>query len=339
MRLTDHRGRRRDRANGRRPAHRRQHLRVAVLPASARARRRHRLPLDDQVLERAQRHDRRLRRRARRRSRRASCSSSTTRPAPWPARSTPGSPSAAPRRCTSACDSTTPTAVEIAKWLVEQVGSENVSTTSGFRRHPQHELAKRQMSGFGGMISIELGTRERAAHVLGRVKVFSLAESLGGVESLISQPAWMTHASVPPEMRAKLGITEGLVRLSCGVEDVEDLLADLEPAFEEMPRAKGAQVARAGRGRLTRDTCAPLVRRRALVLSARPPSPSPLAPHLPCLASSSRRSPRAPGSIPPIAPRSTRSAPFPASTKSCARSPASSASAAFASSSSATRCR
>jgi cystathionine beta-lyase/cystathionine gamma-synthase len=96
------------------------------------------------------------------------------------------------------------------------------------------------MSGFGGMISIELDTRERAAHLLGRTKVFSLAESLGGVESLISHPASMTHASVPPEMRAKLGITDGLVRLSCGVEDVEDLLADLERGFDHMPRAKAA---------------------------------------------------------------------------------------------------
>jgi cystathionine beta-lyase/cystathionine gamma-synthase len=96
------------------------------------------------------------------------------------------------------------------------------------------------MTGFGGMISIELDTRERAAHILGRVKVFSLAESLGGVESLISHPASMTHASVPPEMRAKLGITEGLVRLSCGVEDVEDLLADLERGFDDMPRARAS---------------------------------------------------------------------------------------------------
>ena len=72
------------------------------------------------------------------------------------------------------------------------------------------------------------------------MKIFSLAESLGGVESLISHPASMTHASVPPEMRTKLGITDGLVRLSCGVEEVEDLLADLERGFEDMPSAKGA---------------------------------------------------------------------------------------------------
>jgi cystathionine beta-lyase/cystathionine gamma-synthase len=125
----------------------------------------------------------------------------------------------------------------ISGWLVERLGSERVYY-AGLPSHPQYELAKRQMTGFGGMISIELGTRERAAHLLGRVKVFSLAESLGGVESLISHPASMTHASVPPEMRARLGITEGLVRLSCGVEEVEDLLADLEHGFEAMPRAK-----------------------------------------------------------------------------------------------------
>jgi cystathionine beta-lyase/cystathionine gamma-synthase len=125
----------------------------------------------------------------------------------------------------------------IAEWLTEQVGPERVYY-AGLSTHPQYELAKRQMTGFGGMISIELGTRERAAHLLGRVKVFSLAESLGGVESLISHPASMTHASVPPEMRVRLGITEGLVRLSCGVEEVEDLLADLEAGFEDMPQEK-----------------------------------------------------------------------------------------------------
>ena len=87
------------------------------------------------------------------------------------------------------------------------------------------------MSGFGGMISVELGTKERAAEVLGRCRLFSLAESLGGVESLISHPASMTHASVPLDHRTQLGISEGLIRLSCGVEDVGDLLADLEHAF------------------------------------------------------------------------------------------------------------
>ena len=127
----------------------------------------------------------------------------------------------------------------IAAWLAEQLGSERVYY-AGLPSHPQHELAKRQMSGFGGMISIELDNRERAAYLLSRVKVFSLAESLGGVESLISHPASMTHASVPPDMRAKLGITDGLVRLSCGVEEVEDLLADLERGFEDIPSSKAS---------------------------------------------------------------------------------------------------
>jgi cystathionine beta-lyase/cystathionine gamma-synthase len=81
------------------------------------------------------------------------------------------------------------------------------------------------------MISVEMGSKERAARVLDRVKVFSLAESLGGVESLISHPASMTHASVPAERRAALGISDGLIRLSCGVEDVTDLLSDLDQAF------------------------------------------------------------------------------------------------------------
>ncbi|MFL5618414.1 MAG: trans-sulfuration enzyme family protein [Gemmatimonadaceae bacterium] len=118
----------------------------------------------------------------------------------------------------------------IAAWLAERLGEERV-IYPGLLSHPQHELAKAQMSGFGGMISVELDTKERAAEVLGRCRLFSLAESLGGVESLISHPASMTHASVPLERRAELGITEGLIRLSCGVEDVGDLLADLEHAF------------------------------------------------------------------------------------------------------------
>jgi cystathionine beta-lyase/cystathionine gamma-synthase len=124
----------------------------------------------------------------------------------------------------------------IAKALVERLGAESVMYV-GLPSHPQHELAKRQMAGFGGMISIELQSRERANHVLKRVRVFSLAESLGGVESLISHPATMTHASVPPEERVKLGITDGLVRLSCGVEDADDLLADLDQAFKGIPES------------------------------------------------------------------------------------------------------
>jgi cystathionine beta-lyase/cystathionine gamma-synthase len=118
----------------------------------------------------------------------------------------------------------------IAAWLVDRVGEEHV-IYPGLDSFPQHELACRQMRGFGGMISVDLGSRERAAQVLERTRIFSLAESLGGVESLISHPASMTHASVPPERRAALGITEGMVRLSCGVEDVGDLIADLDHAF------------------------------------------------------------------------------------------------------------
>jgi len=118
----------------------------------------------------------------------------------------------------------------IAQWLVERMGEENI-IYPGLESHPQHDLARRQMRGFGGMISVEMGTKERAAAVLEKFRVFSLAESLGGVESLISHPASMTHASVPLERRRELGITEGLIRLSCGVEDVEDLLEDLEQAF------------------------------------------------------------------------------------------------------------
>ena len=118
----------------------------------------------------------------------------------------------------------------IAACLAEMVGEERV-IYPGLPSHPQHELACRQMKGFGGMISVEMGSKARAAEVLGKVRVFALAESLGGVESLISHPASMTHASVPPEHRAALGITEGLVRLSCGVEDVDDLIEDVERAF------------------------------------------------------------------------------------------------------------
>ncbi|HEX5438633.1 MAG TPA: PLP-dependent aspartate aminotransferase family protein [Gemmatimonadaceae bacterium] len=120
---------------------------------------------------------------------------------------------------------------QVAQWLSQRVGAEHV-IYPGLESHPQHALACTQMHGFGGMITVDLGTKERAAHVLGRTRIFSLAESLGGVESLISHPASMTHASVPPERRAQLGITDGLVRLSCGVEDISDLLEDLERAFE-----------------------------------------------------------------------------------------------------------
>jgi cystathionine gamma-lyase/cystathionine beta-lyase/cystathionine gamma-lyase/homocysteine desulfhydrase len=101
----------------------------------------------------------------------------------------------------------------------------------GLPDHPQHELAKRQMRGFGSMISFELGSKENAKKFLDRVRLCSLAESLGGVETLISHPETMTHASVPIETRTRLGITPGLVRISVGIEDVDDLIADVENAF------------------------------------------------------------------------------------------------------------
>jgi len=102
----------------------------------------------------------------------------------------------------------------------------------GLPSHPQHELACRQMTGFGGMISLDLGQAERARRFVEQVRIFSLAESLGDVESLIGHPASMTHASVPLALREAMGLTDSLVRLSCGCEDTEDLIADLEQAFE-----------------------------------------------------------------------------------------------------------
>jgi cystathionine gamma-lyase/cystathionine beta-lyase/cystathionine gamma-lyase/homocysteine desulfhydrase len=101
----------------------------------------------------------------------------------------------------------------------------------GLVSHPQHELAKKQQSGFGGMVSFETGSLDNAKKVLEGVKLCTLGESLGGVESLISHPATMTHASVPVETRNKLGITDGLVRISVGIEDVEDIIEDLDQAL------------------------------------------------------------------------------------------------------------
>jgi cystathionine beta-lyase/cystathionine gamma-synthase len=101
----------------------------------------------------------------------------------------------------------------------------------GLASHPQHEIAKRQQKGFGGMVSFETGSLEMAKKVLESVKLCTLAESLGGVESLISHPATMTHASVPQEKRDQLGITDGLVRVSVGIEDIEDIIEDLDQAL------------------------------------------------------------------------------------------------------------
>jgi len=104
----------------------------------------------------------------------------------------------------------------------------------GLALHPQHELACRQASGFGGIITVELGSYDNARNFMESLEVFLLAESLGGVESLVCHPASMTHASVPVEERARLGVTDGLVRLSVGIEDVEDLIRDVEHALEKV---------------------------------------------------------------------------------------------------------
>lgn len=105
----------------------------------------------------------------------------------------------------------------------------------GLPGHPQHALAQKQATGFGGIVSIELGSREAARLFMEALRVFALAESLGGVESLVCHPASMTHASVPAADRERLGITDGLVRLSVGIEDVEDLIRDVESALAHVP--------------------------------------------------------------------------------------------------------
>ncbi len=123
-------------------------------------------------------------------------------------------------------------AMRIAQWLEKHPKVERV-VYPGLPSHPQHEVAKRQMCGFGGMITATLkGGLVESRRFLERVRLFSLAESLGGVESLIEHPAIMTHASVPAENRAALGISDGLVRLSVGIEDVDDLLGDLDVALK-----------------------------------------------------------------------------------------------------------
>jgi len=123
-------------------------------------------------------------------------------------------------------------AMKIAEFLASHSKVESV-IYPGLASHPQHEIAKRQMRGFGGMISVVLkGGMEPARKFLEKVHLFSLAESLGGVESLIEHPAIMTHASIPAEARAKLGIVDGFVRLSVGIEDVNDLIDDLKVALD-----------------------------------------------------------------------------------------------------------
>ncbi len=120
----------------------------------------------------------------------------------------------------------------VANFLAEHPGVQKVYYP-GLGSHPQHELAKRQQRGFGGMVAFETNSFESAKKVLENVKIFTLAESLGGVESLISHPATMTHASVPAEQRAKLGITDNMVRVSVGIEDIEDIISDLDQALQK----------------------------------------------------------------------------------------------------------
>ena len=122
---------------------------------------------------------------------------------------------------------------KIARWLDDhpKVGQVHYP---GLSSHPQHRLARRQMSGFGGMISFDVGSLGRAKKVLDRVRLCALAESLGGVETLISHPASMTHGSVPKAERERIGVTDGLVRISVGIEAVDDLIADLERALRAL---------------------------------------------------------------------------------------------------------
>lgn len=132
-----------------------------------------------------------------------------------------------PLRMLRHCDN----AQALAEWLCEQEGVEEVHYP-GLRNHPHHGLAARQMKGFGGMVSFVVeGGLERASAVLRRMQLFSLAESLGGVESLAGQPALMSHASMPRDVREACGIRDGLIRLSVGLEDVADLRDDLQQAL------------------------------------------------------------------------------------------------------------
>lgn len=118
----------------------------------------------------------------------------------------------------------------MAEWLETHKAVQHLYYP-GLASHPQHELAKRQMCGFGGMVSFDVGSVDGARRIVERVKIFQLAESLGGVESLIGHPASMTHAAVPKELRQEMGLTDSLVRLSVGIEDVDDLIGDLDQAM------------------------------------------------------------------------------------------------------------
>jgi cystathionine beta-lyase/cystathionine gamma-synthase len=126
-------------------------------------------------------------------------------------------------------------AMQVARWLLTQRMIARVYYP-GLEDHPGHALAKAQMRGFGGMISFELGSLAAAAAFLKNLRLCALAESLGGVETIITHPASMTHAAIPPEERRAIGITEGLVRISVGIEDVEDIIADMDQAFRKSTR-------------------------------------------------------------------------------------------------------
>ncbi|MCL5028206.1 MAG: PLP-dependent aspartate aminotransferase family protein [Bacteroidetes bacterium] len=121
-------------------------------------------------------------------------------------------------------------AIELANFLVNSKIAKKIYYP-GLPDHPKHELAKKQMRGFGGMISADFGEVDKAKTLLKNVRIFTLGESLGGVESLISHPASMTHASVPKEEREEMGITDSLVRFSVGIEDIEDLISDIQNAL------------------------------------------------------------------------------------------------------------
>lgn len=125
-------------------------------------------------------------------------------------------------------------AIRIAKYLENHPKIKKVNYP-GLKNHPQHNLAKKQMSGFGGMLSFDIrGGIKEAKRFLKKLKIFALAESLGGVESLIEHPASMTHASIPKNEREKIGITDSLIRVSVGIENVEDLIGDLDNAFNSL---------------------------------------------------------------------------------------------------------
>ncbi len=121
-------------------------------------------------------------------------------------------------------------AMKVASWLSREPRVSAVYYP-GLPAHPQHRLARRQMANFGGMISFDLGGLQKAKRMLARVRLCALAESLGGVETLISHPATMTHASIPPAQRKSIGVTDGLIRVSVGLEDPDDIIADLKQAI------------------------------------------------------------------------------------------------------------